>query len=132
MWKLLLPFLPCRVREGEFIKPALKILPLYTHQPFLIGIPKCSALLIIKNKRVFIGPPRGGQRQCFSVQGTAVHSRKVYQRSVGCGNGSVIEVSIGHLMFFQSFYGIGLRCISFRYPYHSGIIEGKTQPVFEV
>lgn len=129
---LLFPFLPCRFRERYFFKPAFKILSLYTHQSSFIRIPKGFALFVIKNKGVFIGPSRRCQSQCFSIYGTAVHSRKFYQRSVGCSNGFFTDYGIGDLMVLEFFYRIGLRIISVSYTDDSGIFKSITHSIFEV
>ncbi|SCY58617.1 hypothetical protein SAMN05216233_112123 [Desulfoluna spongiiphila] len=71
---------------GYFLERFAQVVPLDGLKPLFFGVPEAAALLVIENEGVPVRPARGSQCQGFAVHVSAVHSRQVYQRSVGRGN----------------------------------------------
>jgi len=104
---------------GDFVEALAQVPALNGLQVFPIWIPEAPALLIIKDKGVFVSPPRRSQGQGFSIQFSAVHSRQIYQRSIGCRHRSPSDFSVENLMAHKPLHRYGFGCLPCREPNHT-------------
>lgn len=113
------PGTPRRVHMGNLPKPFAQMPALDGLKAFSVRIPETTALLVIENKGIFIGPPRGCQGQGFSVQFSAVHSRQVRQRSVGCRHRRTADFRVENLVTHKLLHRHGLGRLPCRESNHA-------------
>ncbi len=94
-WIIFYPFIKPGIGRLQPGQSPLEILSLYTHQITLVRVPERAGFLVIEHKRAAIGPSRGRQGECLSIDFAAVHSRQIDKRSVAGDDRLGTQIGVG-------------------------------------